>query len=74
MGNDIQEVDFLGSNGRTYNKLKTDKIKPSYQQECSIDSDCIEMAVNYMKILTKNIGNYLTQDRRITKQNKTMCK
>ena len=42
--------------------------------EEGIDSGCIELAVRYLKMVNMNIGNYLTQEHRIEKQNKTMSK
>ena len=48
---------------------------PSLLRElCTGRSDCVDEAVESLKVLSTNIANYLTQDRRIAKQSKTMGK
>ena len=49
-------------------------LRDALDSECGIDSGCIELAVRYLKMVNMNIGNYLTQEHRIEKQNKTMSK
>ena len=49
-------------------------LRGALDSECGIDSGCIELAVRYLKMVNMNIGNYLTQEHRIEKQNKTMSK
>ena len=59
------------SSGAEFQNLTKDDVLGG---ECKIESECVELAVKYLRILVKNIGNYETQDRRIAKQNRTMSK
>ena len=61
----------LVSSGAVFPDLTEDGV---FGGECKIESECVELAVKYLRILVKNIGNYETQERRIAKQNRTMSK
>ena len=57
------------SSGAQFQNLTEDDVLGG---ECRIEPECVELAVKYLRILVKNIGNYETQERRIAKQNRTM--
>ena len=59
---------------KNWNRQKKEELKQMEKKKCKVTSECIDMAVKYMKMLNTNIANYQAQDHRITKQNKTMCK
>ena len=71
---DINVISYKTSSIQTWNRNSQESLTESILKECRIDSACIELAVRYLKILNMNVGNYLAQDHRITKQNKTMSK